>query len=208
MNDNSRIKELRDIINNHNYHYYALDDPLITDNEYDILFKELESLEKSNPESIHPQSPTQRIGAEPLNKFKTIEHSTPMLSLANAMSDKELTSFHNRSKKLLEKNSITYIAEPKLDGLGVEVVYVNGSFKHGSTRGDGFIGEDITHNLKTIPSIPLKLREGKLPLPELLEIRGEVYISKNDFFDLNLKRSKTGETLFANPRNAAAGSLR
>ena len=208
MNANSRIKELRDIINNHNYHYYALDDPLITDSEYDTLFKELESLEKSNPESIDPQSPTQRIGAEPLNKFKTIEHSTPMLSLANAMSDKELTSFHNRSKKLLEKNSITYIAEPKLDGLGVEVVYVNGSFKHGSTRGDGFTGEDITHNLKTIPSIPLKLREGKLPLPELLEIRGEVYISKNDFFNLNLERSKTGETLFANPRNAAAGSLR
>ena len=208
MKNKSRINELRFIIEDHNYRYYVLNDPIISDGEYDKLFRELETLEKENPESIIPQSPTQRIGAKPQKKFNTIEHTTPMLSLANAMNSDELVAYHKRVKKILKLDSVTYIAEPKLDGLGIEIIYIDGLFKSGSTRGDGYVGEDITHNLKTISSIPLKLREDKLSLPSLLEVRGEVFISKDDFSKMNFERSKSKKNLFANPRNAAAGSLR
>ena len=208
MNPGERIIEIREMIHEHNYRYYVLDDPIVSDNEYDILFKELESLEKINPEYFDAQSPTQRVGAEPITTFETIRHSSPMLSLANAMDDEELISFHERSKKTLEMDSIIYAAEPKLDGLGVELVYSNGKFTHGSTRGDGTTGEDITHNLKTIQSIPLGLRDKEIPVPTMLEVRGEVFISKKDFSDLNKKQELEGKPLFANPRNAAAGSLR
>jgi len=181
MNPEKRIFEIREMINEHNHRYYVLNDPIISDNEYDILFKELESLEKINPECFDAQSPTQRVGAEPITTFDTIRHRLPMLSLGNAMNDGELTSFHERSKKTLEMDSIIYAAEPKLDGLGVELVYSNGKFTHGSTRGDGTTGEDITHNLKTIPSIPLGLRDKEIPIPTMLEVRGEVFISKRIF---------------------------
>ena len=209
MKHKERIVELQKTINEHNYKYYVLDNPSISDSEYDLLFKELDDLERRlGPGSFDPNSPTQRVGAEPLEGFKRIEHQVPMLSLSNAMNDEQLTAFHKRSVSSLEMDSITYIAEPKLDGLGVELVYENGDLLHGSTRGDGLAGEDITHNLKTIRSIPLKLRDDDISIPSLLEVRGEVFIEKSDFKKLNQKQELAGRQAFANPRNAAAGSLR
>ena len=204
-----RILKIRKEINDHNYHYYVLTDPIISDSEYDKLLRELESLETNHPELITPDSPTQRIGAEPLTNFGTIQHSIPMQSLANAMNNEELIAFDKRVQKLLEtNNNINYIAEPKLDGIGVELVYINGVFTHGSTRGDGITGEDITQNLKTIKAIPLKLRNENHSIPSIFEVRGEVFMTKDSFNELNSNQEKQGYKLFANPRNAAAGSLR
>ena len=204
-----KIKSLRQQINDHNYRYYVLDDPLISDGEYDQLFRKLEQLERQHPELIVRESPTQRIGAEPLEAFGTITHRIPMMSLANAMSDEELSAFDERLKKALDDMAdIEYVSEPKLDGLAVELIYENGTFVNGSTRGDGTSGEDITANLKTIKAIPLALRHDKISIPSLLEVRGEVFIRKSDFKSLNSQREKSGESPFANPRNAAAGSLR
>ena len=203
----NKIKDLRKTIEEHNYHYYILDAPLISDHEYDILFKDLLELELQYPNSVSPESPTQRVGAKPLDSFDTIRHRTPMLSLANAMNQNELIAFDNRIKKASNNyNDIVYVAEPKLDGIGVELIYENGRFSEGCTRGDGIIGEDITQNLKTIPSIPLKLRGSFYP--SLLEIRGEVFITKKKFLKLNEYQHKDGLPPFSNPRNAAAGSLR
>ena len=202
-----RIKELRSLIEKHNYHYYILDDPLVSDNEWDNLFKELESIEQEYPELVEKDSPTQRVGATPIDNFKTIKHRTPMLSLSNAMNNDELTLFDERMKKLLNSsNDIEYMAEPKLDGIGVELIYEGGVFTTGLTRGDGFEGEDITQNLRTIRSLPLKLLGQEHP--KLLEIRGEVFIRKKDFKKLNKDQESNNSQLFANPRNAAAGSLR
>ena len=204
-----KIKSLRQQINDHNYHYYVLDEPVISDGEYDQLFRKLEQLEGQHPELIVPDSPTQRIGADPLEAFGTVTHRIPMMSLANAMSNDELTAFDERLKKALDDMAdIEYVSEPKLDGLAVELIYENGTFVNGSTRGDGTSGEDITANLKTIKSIPLALRHDKRSIPRLLEVRGEVFICKSDFKSLNAQREKSGEPPFANPRNAAAGSLR
>jgi len=204
-----KIKSLRQQINDHNYRYYVLDDPLISDGEYDQLFRKLEQLERQHPELIVRESPTQRIGAEPLETFGTVTHRIPMMSLANAMSDEELSAFDERLKKALDDMAeIEYVSEPKLDGLAVELIYENGTFVNGSTRGDGTNGEDITANLKTIEAIPLTLRHDKRSIPRLLEVRGEVFIRKSDFQSLNSQREKSGESPFANPRNAAAGSLR
>ena len=208
MKYKQRIKELKKIINEHNYKYYIKDDPTISDEEFDHKLRELELLEKEYPEYLTPDSPTQRVGENPISEFQTIQHRTPMLSLANAMNDKELIAFDNRMQKELGLNRVNYIAEPKLDGLGVELVYENGSFVYGSTRGDGFQGEDITHNLKTINSVPLTLRNDDLPAPSLLEVRGEVFIKKEDFKHLNKNQKNTDKPLFSNPRNAAAGSIR
>ena len=202
-----RIKELRSLIEKYNYHYYVLDDPLISDGEWDILFKELENIEKRYPKLIEKNSPTQRVGATPIDDFKTIRHRTPMLSLSNAMNNDELILFNERMKKLLDSSDeIEYMAEPKLDGVGVELIYKNGIFTTGLTRGDGFEGEDITQNLRTIRSLPLKLI-GQVH-PELLEVRGEVFIQKENFKNLNKDQESKKSQLFANPRNAAAGSLR
>jgi len=204
-----KIKSLRQQINDHNYHYYVLDDPVISDGEYDQLFRKLEQLEGQHPELIVLESPTQRIGADPLEAFGTVTHRIPMMSLANAMSNDELTAFDERLKKALDDMAdIEYVSEPKLDGLAVELIYENGTFVNGSTRGDGTSGEDITANLKTIKAIPLALRHDKRSIPRLLEVRGEVFIRKSDFKSLNAQREKSGESPFANPRNAAAGSLR
>ena len=208
MNSEKRIAELREILQDHNYRYYVMDDPTIADGEYDSLLRELQSLERENPNLVTSDSPTQRVGSHPVSEFGTIKHRIPMLSLANAMNEAELVAFDGRMQKGLDQESVIYMAEPKLDGLGVELVYENGTFIHGSTRGDGFTGEDITHNLKTIRGIPLSLRTNDLPAPPLLEIRGEVFIRKNDFKDLNEKQELNEKSAFANPRNAAAGSLR
>ena len=208
MSPEKQIAKLRDILQDHNYRYYVLDDPTISDGEYDSLLRELESLEKENPSLVTSDSPTQRVGATPVPEFRTIKHRIPMLSLANAMNKEELVAFDERVQKGLDTDSVTYIAEPKLDGLGVELVYENGSFVYGATRGDGFTGEDITHNLKTIRAIPLALRTEDLSVPAILEIRGEVFIRKDDFKSLNQKQESDGKPAFANPRNAAAGSLR
>ena len=208
MNDLKRMQQLISTINEHNHRYYALDNPTISDQEYDATFKKLLELEKKYPDHVSSESPTQRVGTAPIDSFQTIEHSLPMLSLENAMSVDEIFLFHERMKKLTGLESIKYVAEPKLDGLGVELVYESGSFTYGSTRGDGIIGEDITHNLKTIRSIPLKLREGILSAPSRLEVRGEVFIKKDDFLKLNQDTKQTSNLIFSNPRNAAAGSLR
>jgi len=203
-----KIQELREQINYHNYLYYVLDNPEISDAEYDRLFDELLELEKKYPELITPDSPTQRVGATPLEEFKTVRHSLPMLSLNKATSETEFLDFHRRVLELsgVGEKKIKYTVEPKFDGLAVEVVYRKGAYSIGSTRGDGVVGEDVTQNLKTIMTIPLKLL-GKTP-PNLLEVRGEVIINKDDFEKLNRQREKTGEPLFANPRNAAAGAVR
>ena len=204
-----KIKLLRQQINDHNYRYYVLDDPVISDGEYDQLFRTLEQCEQQHPELIVPESPTQRIGAEPLEAFGTVTHRIPMMSLSNAMSDDELNAFDERLKKALDVIiEIEYVSEPKLDGLAVELIYENGVFVNGSTRGDGISGEDITANLKTIKAIPLALRNDKRSIPRLLEVRGEVFIRKSDFISLNAEREMSGDPPFANPRNAAAGSLR
>jgi DNA ligase (NAD+) len=209
MDTNNQILSLRDQIVDHNYRYYVLDDPIISDDEYDRLLRELEHLEKQHPDLITPDSPTQRVGAPPLSNFESIPHQLPMLSLENAMNKEEIRAFDKRLKKKIETDEpIEYVAEPKLDGIGIELVYENGMFISGSTRGDGFTGENITQNLRTIQSIPLRLRTDELPSPDLLEVRGEVFISKVGFESLNRTREENGESFFINPRNAASGSLR
>ncbi len=207
MNSKLRIQKLREELNKHNINYYVHDNPIISDAEYDRLIKELEFLEKKFPQYDSSVSPTKRVGSTPLKEFGSINHSIPMLSLANAMNDIELNDFNLQIQKFLDIDKpIEYIGEPKLDGLAVELVYEKGEFIRGSTRGDGFTGEDITENLKTIKGIPLKLDIGNAP--ELLEIRGEVFINHEDFKKLNQQRQDEGLTIFANPRNCAAGSLR
>ncbi len=205
----NQIQALRDQLNDHNYRYYVLDDPHISDSEYDQLFRELQKLETDNPNLITEDSPTRRVGAEPLSSFASWTHRMPMLSLANAMNEDELAAFDTRVKKGLDtEKDLEYMAEPKLDGLAVELVYENGFFVNGSTRGDGITGEDITQNLKTILAIPLSLRKNGQKTPPLLEVRGEVFITKDGFKKLNRNQEKEELPPFANPRNAAAGSLR
>lgn len=199
-----RVAELREQIRRHNYLYYVLDQPEITDAEYDALLRELVELEKKYPQLVTLDSPTQRVGGEPLPAFTSVRHRTPLLSLNNAFSSEELNEFHRRVQNFLGREPGTYLAELKIDGLSVALTYENGAFTRGATRGDGEVGEEVTANLKTIPVLPLYLRE---PVP-LLEVRGEVYMPKGAFLRLNAKREEQGEPLFANPRNAAAGSLR
>ena len=201
-----KIESLVKKINYHNAQYYIYDNPIISDYEYDILLKELQDLENQYPDFIIENSPTNRIGAKPLDKFSQVNHRIPLLSLSNAMNNEELELFNTQMKKGLNK-SIEYIGEPKLDGLAVELIYENGKFVQGSTRGNGHIGEDITENLKTIKAIPLYLNDD-IRIPSILEVRGEVFINHTDFENLNKKRMESGESLFANPRNCAAGSLR
>ena len=201
----SLIKE----IEQHNIDYYVHDNPKISDSEYDVLLRELEKLEKLYPDLISEYSPTKRVGSKPTSKFESINHSIPMLSLANAMDHQELIDFDLRVKKILNTNQdIEYAMEPKLDGLAVEVVYENGYFKHGSTRGDGITGEDVSSNLKTIKAIPLKLLDSDMNITGIIEFRGEVFINHTDFKILNKKRIAEDKPIFANPRNCAAGSLR
>jgi DNA ligase (NAD+) len=193
----------------HDYEYYILDEPSISDHEYDELFRELRQIESEHPDWITPESPSQRVGIKPENDFATFKHFQQMLSLANAFSAEDLKNFHDRIiKKLDEDKQVDYLCEPKMDGAAVSLIYEKGILTKGVTRGDGALGEDITSNIRTIRSIPLTLKKSKNSFPDLLEVRGEVFIRKPDFDALNLKALKNGEKIFANPRNAAAGSLR
>ena len=204
----TEIAKLRKELTHHAYRYYVLDDPEITDAEYDRMFRKLQALEEKFPELITQDSPTQRVGAAPLEEFETVTHTIPMVSLDNAFDDGEMRDFDQRLRKLLELDEIEYTVEPKLDGTAVELVYENGLFTVGSTRGDGFTGENITQNLKTIKSIPLRLMSDKIKIPERLEVRGEVFYPVAAFKKLNEQRLKAGEAAFINPRNSASGSLR
>lgn len=200
-----RIEELRRLINYHNYRYYVLDSPEISDAEYDELMKELRQLEAEHPELITPDSPTQRIGAPPVEAFGVVEHPQPLLSLANAFSYEDLAAWHKRVSNLLGSRQFDLVCEPKIDGLAIALTYVDSLLVTGATRGDGYRGENITQNLKTVRSIPLSVsREA----PPRFEVRGEVYLPKAGFKKLNEERAKEGLPLFANPRNAAAGSVR
>lgn len=204
-----KLESLRDRIRHHNYRYHALDDPEIPDIEYDRLLRELQALEAEHPELITPDSPTQRVGDAPISAFGTVQHELPMLSLGNAFSEDELQEFHRRVLDKLELDDtveLNYAAEPKLDGAAVSLLYENGALIRGATRGDGTTGEDITHNVRTIEAIPLRLL-GK-GYPDRLEIRGEVFMPKAGFDEYNDKARAAGEKTFVNPRNAAAGSLR
>ena len=200
-----RIEELRREIEYHNYRYYVLDSPVITDEEYDKLFRELAELEEKFPEFKSPNSPTQRVGAPPLKEFKTVKHEIPMLSLDNAFNAEELMAFEKKIKRMLKTDEeIEYVVEPKFDGLSISLLYRNGELVRGATRGNGIEGEDVTPNVRTIKTIPLFIEDA----PPLIEVRGEVVMFKKDFEELNRERRMKGETTFANPRNAAAGSVR
>ena len=210
MNDlKERYLSIQKIIRTHDYEYYILDDSKISDQEYDELFRELRQIESENPDWITPESPSQRVGIKPESDFATFKHFQQMLSLANAFNEGDLRNFHDRIVKNLGKaKQIKYFCEPKMDGAAVSLIYEKGILTKGITRGDGTLGEDITSNIRTIRSIPLTLRESVNPFPDLVEVRGEVFISKPNFNALNLKAKQNGDKVFANPRNAAAGSLR
>jgi len=199
-----RVDELRRILREANYRYYVLDAPTLSDAEYDRYFRELSDLEHEHPELRVPDSPTQRVGAQPSEKFAKVRHAKPMMSLANAMTDEELVEFDARVRRLLRDEKVLYVFEPKLDGLAVALTYEDGKLTRGATRGDGEVGEDVTGNLRTIRSVPLQL-EGA---PRRFEARGEVFIRKADFVKFNQEREAAGEPTFVNPRNSAAGSLR
>ena len=207
----NRVNELRELINQNNYHYYVQDEPVIPDAEYDRLMQELTALENEFPELITESSPSQRVGAVPLDSFPEINHEVPMLSLGNAFDEDEMAAFDKRIREKLEEDSVEYVAETKLDGLAISILYEDGQFIRAATRGDGTTGEDVTLNVKTIKSIPLSLLDVDLldeKYPERVEIRGEVFMTHDGFNKLNDKQKEKGEKLFVNPRNAAAGSLR
>ena len=204
-----RAAELRELLEHHNRLYYERDEPEIGDDEYDELLNELRRLEEDNPDLITPDSPTQRIGGAPLAKFEQVEHPEQMLSLGNARNEEELRAWENRITNLLKRFDITasqisYVTEPKIDGLAISLVYESGRLIRGATRGDGRVGEDVTHNLRTMEDIPKRLKDA----PELVEVRGEVYFPRGGFAELNEQRTAAGEAAFANPRNAAAGTIR
>ncbi|MBN2384200.1 NAD-dependent DNA ligase LigA [bacterium] len=208
-----RRDELHTRLEEYNYHYYVLDDPLVTDAEYDTLMSELREIERLFPDLIRPDSPTRRVGAEPLAEFGKVTHRVPMLSIEDAHQEAEVWNFDARIKRLLDlpdNHAVDYFVEPKMDGVSASLTYERGILILGSTRGNGYEGEDITQNLKTISLVPLRLKTDQvaIPPPPLFEARGEVFISKNDFGRLNEERARTGEQLFANARNAAAGSVR
>lgn len=207
MNIKSKIRILQDTLNEYNYRYHVLDQPTIPDAEYDQLYRELQQLESEHPETITPDSPTQRVGDKPLDHFKQVTHKIPMLSLDNVFNETELHAFDTRVKQRLGvTGAIEYVCEPKLDGVAISLLYQEGFLVLAATRGDGFVGEDVTQNIKTIAAIPMKLRGHDYPA--VLEVRGEVVMPKVAFGKLNSQALKLGEKIFANPRNAASGSLR
>jgi DNA ligase (NAD+) len=205
----ARAAELRREIEEHNRRYYLLDDPVIADDEYDALLDELRALEAAHPELVTPESPTQRVGGEPVSELRKVTHPQPMYSLANARTEEELRAWVARMRNHLAREGIEdaafeYVAEPKIDGLAISLVYRDGVLDYGATRGNGEVGEDVTHNLRTMPTIPWRV-EGA---PPLVEVRGEIYMSLSDFAALNERRAEAGQSTFMNPRNAAAGTIR
>ncbi|GAH75988.1 unnamed protein product, partial [marine sediment metagenome] len=200
-----KLEQLRAEINHHNYRYHVLDSPEISDAEYDELMRELKQLEEQYPQFLTPDSPTQRVGAAPVEAFGVVEHPLPLLSLGNVFSKEELLAWYTRTSKLLEGKQFDFVGEHKIDGLAVALTYVNGQLTIGATRGDGFRGENITQNLRTIRSVPLSVPK---KAPARFEVRGEVFLPKAGFNTLNQERAEEGLPLFANPRNAAAGSVR
>ncbi len=200
-----RVAELRQKIEKANYEYHVLDQPTIADEAYDALMRELQSLEAAHPELVTPESPTQRVGAPASTRFAPVQHAAPMLSLSNAFNEEELRAFDQRVRKLLGRDDVGYVCELKIDGLAINLTYVDGKFVQGATRGDGLVGEDVTGNLRTIRSIPLTLRE---PIQGRIDVRGEVYLPTASFEATNKERVERGEPAFANPRNAAAGAVR
>src|SRR4029077_4357689 len=199
------IEQLGDEIRKHDRLYYQDAAPVITDREYDRLYKELVDLETQFPDLLTPDSPTQRVGGKPLQAFEQVSHLIPMLSLDNTYSEAEVKNFYARIQRLLPDEKIPVVIEPKVDGVAVSLIYENGKLRQASTRGDGNVGDNITQNIRTIRSVPERLRDGA---PKLLEVRGEVYMDRKGFEKLNDERKKQGLALFANPRNAAAGSLK
>jgi DNA ligase (NAD+) len=205
----ARARELREALNRANYRYYVLDQPEISDAQYDRLLRELTDLEAAHPGLVTPDSPTQRVGAPPAEEFASVRHREPMLSLANAFGADELRAFDARIKRMLklpEDETLGYVVELKVDGLAISLTYENGLLAVGATRGDGVTGEEVTQNLRTIRSIPLRLLAA--PAPGRIEVRGEVYLDGREFERINREREQAGEPVFANPRNAAAGSVR
>ncbi|MCJ7619624.1 MAG: NAD-dependent DNA ligase LigA, partial [Anaerolineae bacterium] len=205
-----RVQRLREVLRYHSYRYHVLDDPEISDAEYDALMVELKELEAAHPELVTPDSPTQRVGAEPLPGFEKVEHRRPLLSLENAFSEDEVRAWEKRVLRILGNGAgVSYTVEPKIDGLAVSLRYEDGLLVQGATRGNGFVGEDVTQNLRTIPAIPLRIPVvgGEAP-PHFLEARGEVYMPRDRFEEMNRRREEEGARAFANPRNAAAGSVR
>ena len=201
-----RADSLRRQIDEHNHRYYVLDDPVISDAEYDRLLRELEDLENDHPELITSDSPTQRVGAAPREGFETVTHAVPMLSLGNAFDEEEVREFDRRIRERLDRETVEYVAEPKLDGVAIALRYEHGKLVLAATRGDGRSGENVTANVRTIRAIPLKLRGERLP--DHLEVRGEIFMTRSGFERLNKGLAEAGEKTFVNPRNAAAGSLR
>ncbi len=205
----ARVVELRTQLDHHAHRYYVLDDPEIGDDAYDALLDELRTIEAEHPQLRTPDSPTQRIGGEPVGKLEKVTHLEPMLSLPNARTEEELRAWVERMRTHLAREGITaprfrFVVEPKIDGLAISLVYRDGMLQRGATRGNGEVGEDVTHNLRTIGSIPLRVDD----VPALLEVRGEVYMSLADFAALNERRAAAGEPTFMNPRNSAAGTIR
>ncbi len=205
-NIKKRIEKLRRLIEEHNYRYYVENNPTISDLEYDALYKELEELEERYPRYRSPHSPTQRVGAHPVSELRKIQHPMPMMSISNTYEPGELKDFDRRCRNLSGKDILSYVVEPKIDGVAVTLMYENGTLSYAATRGDGTTGEDVTHTVKTIYSIPSTLKSA--PIPSRIEVRGEIYFENEDFEILNEKRQKEGKPLFANPRNAAAGTIK
>src|SRR5205807_7126736 len=200
-----RIEQLRDEIRKHDRLYYEEAAPIVSDREYDRLYKELVDLEAQFADLVTPDSPTQRVAGKPLKAFEQVSHLVPMLSLDNTYSEEEVKNFYARIQRLLPDEKIPVVIEPKVDGVAVSLIYENGKLRQAATRGDGNVGDNITQNIRTIRSVPERLCDGA---PKLLEVRGEVYMDRKGFEKLNDERKKQGLPLFANPRNAAAGSLK
>ena len=209
----ARVRELRDLIDDANHRYYVLDAPAVEDRVYDQWMGELQQLEEEHPELADPGSPTQRVGAAPLDAFDEVVHAEPMLSLSNARGADELADWYRRAEAVLEveglaNREVNFVVEPKIDGLAISLTYRDGRLVQGATRGDGLVGEDVTANVRTIRAIPTRLRTAPSETPDLVEVRGEVYLPLADFAALNERRAAEGLPTFANPRNSAAGSLR
>lgn len=203
------VNELRQKLDQYSYEYHVLDQPSVTDAEYDALFHELRKIEEAHPELVTPESPTQQVGAFAPSTFGEIQHPRPMLSLSNVYNEEEVRAWAARVERFAGTDDVRFVTEPKVDGLAVALTYINGQLDRAATRGNGSVGDDITPNIRALRTIPTKLRTPKtLPMPGTIEVRGEIYMRKSDFEDLNRRLEDQGSKTFMNPRNGAAGSIR